>query len=397
MIAAIQLKSGRERPVLQRHPWIYAGSIASVDGSPASGETVEVLDSQGRWLARGAYSPASQIRIRIWTWRSEELVTSDMLGTRLREALEWRRGAFDPDEINAYREINAEADGLPGLIVDRYGSLRVIQVLSAGAEYWLEALLPQLADEDGIEAVLERSDTDVRQLEGLPKRVRWLRGGGDRQLWQIYESPMHFEVDVVEGHKTGFYLDQRESRRRILDDRLAGELLNCFAYTGGFSVAALLGGASRVIAVDSSAAAIELGKKNMALNRLPQADCEWIEGDVFAYLRRLRDQDRKFDSIVLDPPRFAPTSAQVQRAARGYKDINLLALKLLRPGGRLYTFSCSGGVSPDLFQKIVAGAALDAGVEMQIIAWLNQPADHAVRLNFPEGRYLKGLIGRVLG
>jgi 23S rRNA (cytosine1962-C5)-methyltransferase len=392
----VYLKNGRERSVQQHHPWIYAGSIASLEGSPAAGETVEVLDSQGRWLARGAYSPESQIRLRIWTWQSDEQVTPALLAARIRSALEWRCHLFSGGEVNAYREIHAESDGLPGLIVDRYGSLRVIQALSAGAEYWLEALLPFLADEPGIKALLERSDTDVRRLEGLPQRVRWLRGSDERRLWQICEGPMRFEVDVVEGHKTGFYLDQRQSRRRMLEDHLTGEMLNCFAYSGSFGVAALLGGASHVIAVDSSATAIELGKKNMALNGLPAAACEWVEDDVFVYLRRLRDQGRKFDSIVLDPPRFAPTSAQVQRAARAYKDINLLALKLLRPGGRIYTFSCSGGVSPDLFQKIVAGAAQDAGVEMQIIDWLNQPADHPVRLNFPEGRYLKGLIGRAV-
>ncbi len=381
--------------MLQRHPWLFSGALADVQGGPAPGETVEVLADDGRWLARAAYSPASQIRARIWTWDESEAVDTAFIGKRLEASIQARASLAADSSVTAFREVYAESDGLPGVIADRYGDFRVVQLLTAGAERWREAVLSWLAGRGDCQGIYERSDLDIRELEGLPQRSGLVWGQEPPQDLVILENNLRFRVDLRKGQKTGFYLDQRESRA-LLRRFVAGcQTLNCFAYTGGFAVAALAGGAERVVSIESSGPAMQLARENVSLNSLPADRCEWIEGDVFAELRRLRDQARTFDVIVLDPPRFAATASQASRAARGYKDINLLAFKLLRRGGLLFTFSCSGGVSPWLFQQIVAGAALDAGVEASVIGWPGQPADHPVSLNFPEGRYLKGLICRV--
>ncbi len=386
------LKAGREKSVLNRHPWIFSGAVARVDGAPASGETVCVRSSQREALGWAAYSPDSQIRARMWSWRPEESIDADFLRGRLRQSLALRSAFFPSEDTNAVRLVHAELDGLPGLIVDRYGDVLVVQCLTAGVELWRETLADLLVELTGVQTIYERSDVDVRKLEGLPERTGMLRGECPEEKLAITENGLRFWVDVKRGHKTGFYLDQRDNRellRRASRDR---EALNCFAYTGGFAVYALAGGARSVLSVDTSAGALALGEENLALNGLPAERAEWLEGDVFQVLRALRDRARSFDLIVLDPPKFAPTLAQAEKAARGYKDINLLAFKLLRPGGLLFTFSCSGGISRDLFQKIVAGAALDAGVDARMHTWLSQAADHPVALNFPEGAYLKGLV-----
>jgi len=392
----LRLKPGRERSVLRRHPWIFSGAIARVDGQPDPGDTVEITDHNGEWLARAAYSPHSQIRARIWTWDRDQAIDADFFRRRLLRARE-ARGSLESDQsTNAYREVHAESDGLPGLIVDRYNQIRVLQMLSAGVERWREVIVDAIKQFDDCQGVYERSDVESRQLEGLQTQVGnlWGREPGDSLV--ISEYGLRFYVDIPRGQKTGFYLDQRENRRLFRDILSGGEVLNCFSYTGGLTVAALVGGADRVLSIDTSSSALELAVENVRLNELPVDRCEWIEGDVFAELRRLRDRGRSFDAIVLDPPRFARTASQVKQASRGYKDINLLAFKLLKPGGLLFTFSCSNAIGADLFQKIVAGAALDAGVSASIVGWLSQPADHPVCLNFPEGRYLKGLICRVV-
>ena len=287
--------------------------------------------------------------------------------------------------------VYAESDGLPGLVVDRYADLLVAQFLTASAEYWKETIADALLEETGLAFIYERSDADVRELEGLPLRVGPLRGESPRAL-VITEHGLQFSVNLESGHKTGFYLDQRENRQRVRQLATDRDVLDCFCYTGGFTVNALAGGAKSVLSVDSSAEALALCRENVALNNLPLDRHEILDGDVFQVLRKFRDEGRSFDMIILDPPKFAPTAAQADKAARGYKDINLLAFKLLRPGGLLFTFSCSGGVDAGLFQKIVASAALDAGVEAQIVAHLSQLPDHPVALNFPEGAYLKGLV-----
>jgi len=404
----IILKPGREKALLRRHPWIFSGAIAEVEGNPGVGETVDVLDSRGEFLARGAYSSESQIRVRVWTWDRGEQVDQDFFRTRLMQAISVRddRRRTTDDRMgnlsvsrlpSSVRLVHAESDGLPGLVVDRYADTLVMQVLSAGAERWRETIAGLLLELTGARRIFERSDVEVRKLEGLPVRIGTLRGeqGLEPLRVQIEENGLKFWVDVSQGHKTGFYLDQRLNRARVR--ALAGgrDVLDCFSYSGGFALNTLAGGAASVTAVDSSTDALALAEENRILNNLPSEKVEWLEGDVFQVLRSFRDQRRDFDMIILDPPKFAPTSSLAQKAARGYKDINLLAFKLLRPEGILVTFSCSGGISAEFFQKIVAGAALDAGVDAQIIERLGQSPDHPVALNFPEGAYLKGLIVRV--
>jgi len=393
-VPRIILHKEREKSILRRHPWVFSGAVQRVEGGPHAGETVDIFDSNGSWLARGAYAPESRIAVRIWTWNPDEQVNADFLQVRLEQASARRADLFQPGQTTAYREVFSEADGLPGLIVDRYGAVRVLQLLTPGMERWKEEITAILSDFDGCETLYERSDADARSRENLPMRRGFLWGRDEPFEHRMMENGSTYIVDIREGHKTGFYLDQRVNRAILQELVREGDVLNAFAYTGGFTVAALKGGAVSVVSIDSSQPALDLAKRNVEVNALSLEPCEWIVGDVFQELRTFRDSRRTFDAIVLDPPRFAPTAAQAQRAARGYKDINLLALKLLRPGGMLFTFSCSGGVSPDLFQKIVAGAALDADVDAQIIRWLSQPEDHPVHIHVPESRYLKGLVLR---
>jgi 23S rRNA (cytosine1962-C5)-methyltransferase len=392
---ALYVKPGREKSILHHHPWIYSGSVAHIEGALQPGETVAVRTLSGDFLAWGAYSPQSQIRVRIWSWDPAERIGADFLRARLMAALELRRTLIPAGLSSALRLVHAESDGLPGLIVDRYNEVLVMQCLSTGPELWRETLADLLLDVTGATAIYERSDVDVRQLEGLPERSGLLRGALPAERLKIIENGHPFWVDLAHGHKTGFYLDQRDNRARVEALSRDRDVLNCFAYTGGFAVYALAGGARSVLSIDSSAEALAIGQANIALNGFPASEASWLEGDVFHELRRLRDQGSSFDLVVLDPPKFAPTAAQAEKAARGYKDINLLAFKLLRPGGLLVTFSCSGGISPDLFQKIVAGAALDAGVNGRVVGRLNQAPDHPMALNYPEGYYLKGLIIQV--
>ncbi len=398
MHATIQLKPGKEKSLLRRHPWVFSGAIAHMGGQPAAGATVAVTSSKGEFLGWGAYSPQSQIRVRIWDWEESTSIDQAFFYERLQRAIEARHAIPDLEVTNALRLVHAESDGLPGLIVDRYADTLVLQCLSSGPEAWLETIATQLCELTGCLDLYERSDVDVRKLEGLPARVGPLRGSEPPERIHFHEGENHYAVDVRTGHKTGFYLDQCSNRQRV--GRLAGQLtagkeaLDCFSYSGGFAVAMLRNAACSVLRLDSSQDALAFGDENLALNSFDAEKSPSLQGDVFRVLRTFRDQKRSFDLIVLDPPKFAPTVAQAQRAARGYKDINLLAFKLLRPGGILATFSCSGGIDAGLFQKIVAGAALDAGVQAQIIDRLQQASDHPVSLNFPEGAYLKGLVLR---
>jgi len=413
-MADIILKPGREKSLLRRHPWIFSGAIQKADENIASGSTVDLLSSDKKFLARASYSPSSQIRARVWTFDPSEVIDADFFRRRIRKAVEWRTSYFNaqftifdsrnwllnPPHSDAVRLVYAESDGIPGLIVDRYNETLVMQCLTAGAEFWKETIADILTAETGLTTIYERSDADVRELEGLPSRTGILRKSfvqdseSVSQLTKtvITEYDMKFNVNFAEGHKTGFYLDQRDSRFKVREMTYNKDVLDCFCYTGGFTLNALAGGAKSVLSVDSSADALELCKENIALNDLPADRHTALEGDVFQLLRKFRDEARSFDMIILDPPKFAPTSAHAEKATRAYKDINLLAFKLLRPGGTLVTFSCSGGVDAGLFQKIVAGSALDAGVDAQIIQHLSQGADHPISLHFPEGAYLKGLI-----
>jgi 23S rRNA (cytosine1962-C5)-methyltransferase len=393
--ATLLVKPGREKSLFRCHPWVFSGSVSAVQGEPSSGETVDIRDTQGRFLARAAYSPHSQIRARVWTWDEAEQIDESFFRRRLQQSLSARQALLNPLPDGALRLVHAESDCIPGLIVDRYARTLVIQFLSAGPEYWRDLLADLCLELTGSEYLFERSDTDARRLEGLADRVGPLRGAVPPGTNIIQENGLLYQVDILHGHKTGFYLDQRLNRARVRDLSRDRDVLDCFSYTGGFTINALAGGASSVLSVDTSEPALLQLEHNLALNQLPLERSETIDGDVFQLLRGFRDRGRNFDMIVLDPPKFAQSASQVQHAARGYKDINLLAFKLLRPGGLLVTFSCSGGISEDLFQKIVAGAALDAGVHAQIMERLSQSPDHPVALNFPEGAYLKGFVIRV--
>lgn len=389
---SLLLKPGRDRSLNLHHPWVFSGAIAQLQGKPDAGETVIVRAPQGDFIAYAAYSPVSKIAARVWSWDEHEVIDAAFLRRRLQSAIALRSAMVPEKDTNALRLVHGESDGLPGLIVDRYDSLLVMQCLSAGAEFWRETLTDLLVEITGVSRVYERSDAEVRGLEGLAEREGWLRGAALEQPLCIHEHGLQFRVDPVMGQKTGFYIDQRENRRRLGSVCAGKSVLNCFCYTGAFSVYARAGGARSVLSIDSSGEALALARENMRLNGLDGEGVEWMEADVFHALRAFRDQGRTYDVVVLDPPKFAPTAAQVERAARGYKDINLLGFKLLRPGGLLFTYSCSGGITPELFQKIVMGAALDAGVEAEIVASMTQGADHPVALNFPEGAYLKGLV-----
>ena len=388
--ARVTLRPRREKSLRQRHPWVFSGAIASITGSPHAGDTVAILASSGEFLANAAWSPESNIRARVWSFDPEDVIDAAFLRSRIERAVRMRDGLLDSEHTGC-RLVHAESDGLPGLIADRYDRVLVVQLLTAGAEVWREALIEALRAVTGCETVYERSDADVRALEGLASRTGIVRGTPPERL-SFVEGGLVYRVDVAHGQKSGFYLDQRLNRARVR--ALAGgrEVLDGFCYSGGFTCAALAGGARSVIAIDSSAAALALARENVAANHLDSARIEWRDADVFAELRRLRDTGARFDLIVLDPPKLAPTARHSEKAARAYKDANLLALKLLRPGGRLATFSCSGGVSAELFQKIVAGAALDARVEASIVGRFGPSPDHPVALNFPEGDYLKGLL-----
>ncbi|MEK6591781.1 MAG: class I SAM-dependent methyltransferase [Pseudomonadota bacterium] len=386
------LKPGREKSLKRRHPWVFSGAIARAEGEPKAGDTVAVHAADGTFLAVAAYSPQSQIRARVWDWRERD-IDDGFLAGRVAQAVHARAALAAGGAGDVLRLIHGESDGLPGVIADRYGDMVVLQLLSTGAERWRGAIADALAALPGVRCVWERSDADVRALEGLEPQTGLLRGAAPASPHAVIEHGIKYEIGFESGHKTGFYLDQRDNRLRVRALAAGCDALDCFCYSGGFALNMLKGGAKSVTAVDSSADALAQARRHAELNQLPAA--EWLEGDVFQTLRRFRDQGKSFDLIVLDPPKFAPTAAHAEKAARAYKDINLLGFKLLRPGGALATFSCSGGVSADLFQKIVAGAALDAGVEARITDWLHAAADHPVALPFPEGEYLKGLVCRV--
>ena len=379
----------------RRHPWVFSRAVAEVAGQAGVGETVELRGPDGTSFGWAAYSPASQIRARVWSFEPSERVDGSFLRTRLARAVGARAALLTAPEREGCRLVNAESDGLPGVVVDRYGPWLVCQLQSAGADRWRGELVSILAELVPCAGVYERSDADVRSKEGLETRVGPAWGADPPELVEIREHDLRFLVDVRGGHKTGFYLDQVDNRRRVADHCAGAELLNCFAYTGAFSMAALAAGAARVTEVESSAAALALGRAHVTLNGLDGSRLEQVEGNAFAVLRGFRDRGRQFDMVVLDPPKFADSKARLDGACRGYKDVNLLACKLLRPGGMLFTFSCSGLVSAELFQKVVAGAALDAGRDVQVLERLGQAGDHPTLLSFPEGTYLKGLVCRV--
>lgn len=387
---AIRLREGRERSLLRRHPWIFDSAVAR--GGADAGETVRVEAHDGRFLAWAAFSPASRMRARAWSFEEGDRIEPAFFRQRLAAAVALRARLQVPSD--GVRLVHGESDGLPGFVVDRYGDTLVAQFLSAGAERWKKVLADALLEVTGLTRLYERSDANSRGLEGLPEATGWLRGDGPTEV-VVTEHAWKFGLDIATGHKTGFYLDQRDSRARFAQwVRRFGSrrVLNCYCYTGGFTVAAMAGGAAEVTSIDSSAPALERARANAALNGFDASRAEFLDADVNASLRRFIEEGRTFDAIVLDPPKLAPTVAHAEKAARAYKDINRLGLKLLAPGGVLFTYSCSGGISADLFHKIVAGAGADAGVDGYIAERLGAAADHPMTLAFPEGEYLKGLV-----
>jgi len=386
----IRLKEGKERSLLRRHPWVFESAIGR--GGADAGETVRVESHQGEFLAWAAFSPNSKIRARAWSFDEPQRIESPFFMAAIQNAVRARR-RFDI-QSDGLRLIHGESDGLPGLIVDRYGDTLVAQFLSSGVERWKGVLADALLAETGLTRLYERSDASSRGLEGLPEATGWLRGDGPVEL-VLREHDWRLALNIAEGHKTGFYLDQRDSRKRFADyaRRLNFQrVLNCYCYTGGFTVAALSGGAAHVTSIDSSGPAIARAAANVASNGFDAARASFMDADVNASLRQFHQEGRTFDAIVLDPPKFAPTVAHAERAARAYKDINRLAFKILEPGGVLFTYSCSGGISADLFHKIVASAGLDAGVDGYIHERMGGAPDHPMTINFPEGEYLKGLV-----
>ncbi|NKE66260.1 methyltransferase domain-containing protein [Ramlibacter sp. RBP-2] len=386
----IRLKEGKERSLLRRHPWIFDSAIAKGGGD--AGETVRIESHAGQFLAWAAFSPASKIRARAWSFDETQRIDPAFLDSTCGLAIA-ARSRFDLPS-DGVRLVHGESDGLPGFIVDRYGDTLVAQFLAAGAERWKSVLTQSLLRHTGLSRLYERSDANARALEALPTSTGWLAGEGATEV-SIREHDWRFTIDIAIGHKTGFYLDQRDSRGKFAaySRRLGFQrVLNCFSYTGGFTVAALAGGAAHVTSIDSSGPALERARANLVLNGIDAARADFLDADVNASLRRFIEEGRSFDAIVLDPPKLAPTAAHAERAARAYKDINRLALKLLEPGGVLFTYSCSGGISADLFHKIVASAGADAGVDGYIGERVGAAPDHPMTLAFPEGEYLKGLV-----
>ncbi|KVW61042.1 23S rRNA methyltransferase [Burkholderia ubonensis] len=399
----VTLKLSKDKSLLRRHPWIYANAIDRVDGKPAPGATVIVRAHDGRFLARGAYSPHSQIRVRVWSFDENEPIDHAFFKRRVQRAVAHRNTMVSG--TGAVRLVFGEADGLPGLIVDHYvedsgaasprGQL-VCQFMAAGVEAWKDAIVAALVGATGCPNVYERSDVSIREKEGLEQTTGVLAGDPPPATLITNENGVRYHVDVPNGHKTGFYVDQRDNRALVTQYANGRDVLNCFCYTGGFSLAALKGGAARVVSIDSSGDALALAQQNVVANGFDPARASWLDADAFKTLRRLVDEGERFDLIVLDPPKFAPTRDSVDRAARAYKDINLSGFKLLRPGGLLFTYSCSGAIDMDLFQKIVAGAAADAKVDARILKRLGAGVDHPLLSAFPEGEYLKGLLLQIV-
>ncbi len=395
MSAIIYLKVSREKSLLRKHPWVFSKAINKIKGTPTLGDTVDICDNKGNWLARGAYSPESQISIRVWTFDQNEQIDQDFFRRKLINAQSRRDWFITQGGLTGYRLIAGESDGLPGITIDKYDNYIVCQLLSAGADFHRYTLIACLQELYPDCHIYERSDVDVRKKEGLEPVTGWLTEAQDSSQVVIEEHGIKIHVDVANGHKTGFYLDQRDSRVAAGRYAKGKTVLNCFSYTGTFSLHCAANDAKEVINVDVSEQALDIAKQNLALNNLQDKNVSFIKEDVFKLLRRFRAEKRTFDMIILDPPKFVESKAQLNGACRGYKDINMLAMQLLNPKGILLTFSCSGLMDAGLFQKIVADAALDAKRNAYFVERLHQAGDHPVSSNYPEGYYLKGLVCQI--
>lgn len=400
----VRIKRGREKPIRNQHPWIYSGAVSQAENA-ADGELVSVVDHKGRFLARGYWNSQSQIQVRILSWR-DEVIDEEWWRRALSRAASLRTTHVVDSENAAYRLLNAENDFAPGLIIDRYADWYVIQALTRYIDNQKPVIAAALADVTGARNIFERSDVAARKREGLQPAIGLLHGGPLPDVVEI-DQEVRFLVDIQRGQKTGFYLDQRDNRRllrelirrRCEESRARARLLNVFSYTGGFALAAGNFGSLHSVNVDASRPALELAERNFRLNGYDEIahgeSAEFIQADAFDYLHHCVRENEVFDFVVLDPPKLAQHKTQAQRAARGYKNLNLNAFKLVETGGYLMTFSCSGAISRDLFKKIVFGALADSGQGAQVIGQLSATPDHPVALTFPEGDYLKGLLLRV--
>ena len=395
MSSRIYLNVGREKSLVRKHPWVFSKAVSKIKGKPMLGETVDIYDSKGKWLAKGAYSPESQIRIRVWSFDENQEIDRQFFHKKLQNAQNRRDWFIEQGKLTGYRLIAGESDGLPGITIDKYDNFIVCQLLSAGADFHRYTLVDCLKELYPDCHIYERSDVDVRKKEGLEPVTGWLTTPQESTECIIEEHGIKIHVDIATGHKTGFYLDQRDSRLAAGKFAEGKSILNCFSYTSTFSLHCAANGAKSVTNVDVSQPALDMGKRNLALNNLQDKDVSFIKEDVFKLLRRYRDEKQQFDMIILDPPKFVESKAQLTGACRGYKDINMLAMQLLKPNGLLLTFSCSGLMDASLFQKVVADAALDAKRNAYFVERLQQAADHPISSNYPEGYYLKGLVCQV--
>jgi 23S rRNA (cytosine1962-C5)-methyltransferase len=395
-VASVKLKKGRDKSVLRKHPWIFSGAIDSIEDVARNGETVEIISADGKLLGYGSYSYNSQISVRVLSFNPDEKIDLFFFRIRIEDAIQLRNNIINTTSTNAYRIINSEGDFLPGMIVDKYDNYLICQFLSAGAEFWKNEILEIIFSLIKPVGIFERSDVAVREKEGLKPIKGILSSKEPPDLIEIIEHNNKFFVDIKQGHKTGFYLDQRDNRNLLSQFSKGMDVLNCFSYTGGFAVYSLMGGANKVTNVELSAETLALAEKNISINGFDSTKYENIQDDVFKYLRKLRDSNKQFDIVILDPPKFAESASQIGKASRGYKDINLLAFKLLKKNGVLFTFSCSGHITQDLFNKIVADAACDSGKDVHILKYLTQSVDHCISTTFSEGFYLKGLVCKVV-
>lgn len=393
--AQVILKQGREKSVNNRHPWIFSGAIGRVEGNPANGDVVDVWNSKARFVGRGIYNDKSQIQVRLLTWNPNDSIDEDFWRRRIRRAIAGRQALLESPDTDAFRLVYSEADGVPGFIADQYGTWLVVQFLSMAVERYRQTIIDILVDLVAPQGVYDRSEGESREKEGLVSVTGPVWGEIPPDMIEITENGHTFLVDIKLGQKTGFYLDQRENRQKASKYFPNKEILNAFAYTGAFSVYAAYAGAKRIMNIDSSERALQIAERNMRRNGFGEREDIYAVADVFEIMRAYRDNNWKFDVVILDPPKFAHSKRQVDKATQGYKDINLLAMKLLKPSGVLISFSCSGSISSDLFQKVLFGAAVDAGRHVQIIERLTQGPDHPVLLTFPESEYLKGLVCRV--
>jgi 23S rRNA (cytosine1962-C5)-methyltransferase len=395
MSSSVILHPGREKSLLRRHPWIFASAIAETKGRMNLGDTVDIYSHENTWLGRAAWSPHSQIQLRVWTFDQNESIDNGFFQRRIARAYSSREDLIARHGLSGYRLIAAESDGLPGITIDVYDKVLVCQLLSAGGERHRDKIVWALKKQFPDYAIYERSDVAVRKKEGLEEITQVLAGEVPDEI-VIEENGIKVIVNVKKGHKTGFYLDQRDNRAIAALYAKDRDILNCFCYTGTFGSYALAAGAKSVTNIDVSDLALKTAKRNVQINDLDVSKCDFVNQDVFQALRDYKAQGRYFSQIILDPPKFVDSKASLNRACRGYKDINMVAMQIMQPGGILVTFSCSGLMPFDLFQKVVADAALDAGREVQIIHRLSQSPDHPVGTNYPEGFYLKGLVCKVL-